>query len=83
MDGQKTFYSEQELASLGSGQVGYIRKINTDELARRFPNLPPMTPGLDIWGLFGAAGEPILLSDARAQALAGAHEHELTTVTLQ
>jgi len=83
MDGHGSFYSDREFAKLGAGQVAYIRKINTDELARRFPNLPPMTPGMDIWGLFGAAGEPILLSDVRAQALAGAHEHELTTVTLQ
>jgi len=83
MDGQKSCLSNREFAKLGAGQVGYIRKINTDELARCFPNLPPMTPGMDIWGLFGATGEPILLSDVRAQALAGAHEHELTTMTLQ
>jgi len=83
MNGQRSSLSDMEFAKLGAGQVGYIRKINTDELARRFPNLPPMTPGLEIWGLFGASGEPILLSDVRAQALAGAHEHELTTVTLQ
>jgi len=83
MNGQKLLPKDMELAKLGAGQIGYIRKINTDELARRFPDLPPMTPGMDIWGLFGAAGEPILLSDVRAQALAGAHEHELMTVTLQ
>jgi len=83
MNEQKSSLNDSEFAKLGSGQIGYIRKINTDELARRFPNLPPMTPGMDIWGLFGAAGEPILLSDVRAQALAGAHEHELMTVTLQ
>jgi len=83
MDGHRPSLDDAEFAKLGTGQIGYIRKINTDELARRFPNLPPMTPGLDIWGLFGASGEPILLSDVRAQALAGAHEHELITVTLQ
>jgi len=83
MNGQRLIYSDREFARLGTGQVAYIKKINTDELARCFPELPPMTPGVEIWGLFGAAGEPIVLSDVRAQALAGAHEHELLTVTLQ
>jgi len=35
MDGPRFFYSDREFAKLGDGQVGYIRKINTDELARR------------------------------------------------
>jgi len=53
MNGQRLIYSEREFARLGTGQVAYIKKINTDELARCFPELPPMTPGIDIWGLFG------------------------------
>jgi len=75
--------SELEFARLGEGRVAYLKRVKTDELARRFPDLPPMTPGIEIWGLFGAAGDPIVLSDVRANALAGAQEHELETVTLQ
>lgn len=75
--------TEQEFAQLGEGRVAYLKRVSTDDLARKFPDLPPMTPGIEVWGLFGAAGDPIVLSDLRAHALAGAQEHELETVTLQ
>lgn len=78
----KPIFTEKEFAHLGEGQVGYVRKIRSDELSRTFPALPPMAPGLELWALFGASGEPIILSDVRATALQGAHDHELETVTL-
>jgi len=83
MTQSKIVLSDLEFAQLGEGRVAYLKRVNTDELARKFPGLPPMTPGIEVWGLFGAGGEPIILSDVRAQALAGAQEHELETVTLQ
>jgi len=79
----KIIFTDLEFAQLGEGRVAYLKRVKTDELAEKFPGLPPMTPGIEIWGLFGAAGEPIVLSDVRAQALASAQEHELETVTLQ
>jgi len=75
--------TDVEFARLGEGRIAYLKRVKTDDLAERFPELPPMTPGIEIWGLFGAAGDPIVLSDVRAHALAGAQEHELETVTLQ
>jgi len=75
--------TESEFAHLGVGEVGYVRKIRSDDLALSFPALPPIEPGLELWALFGASGEPIVLSDVRATALQGAQEHELRTVTLQ
>ncbi|WP_455480803.1 BQ00720 family protein [Bartonella sp. B12(2025)] len=63
-------------------QVAYLKKVCTDDLARNFPDLPPMTPGITIWALFGETGYPIILSDERSIALAGANEHELQIVTL-
>jgi len=74
--------TDLEFARLGEGRVAYLKRIRTDDLAQKFPDLPPMTPGIEVWGLFGAAGDPIVLSDVRAHALAGAQEHELETVTL-
>ncbi|AQX30030.1 Protein of unknown function (DUF1150) [Bartonella schoenbuchensis R1] len=41
-----------------------------------------MTPGITVWALFGETGHPIILSDERSIALAGANEHELQIVTL-
>eukprot|EP01133_Synstelium_polycarpum_P027584 gene27584-33317_t len=48
-----------------------------------FSPLPPMTPGVELWALFAANGDPIVLSDERDNILVGAQEHELQTVMLQ
>ena len=71
-----------ELAHLGEGSVAYVRKVSSDDLRGRFPGLSEITPGLELWALFGANGEPILLSDARDRALASAMENDLVTVAL-
>ncbi|PIT70261.1 DUF1150 family protein [Bartonella tribocorum] len=72
---QNTSYSD-------TGQIAYLKKVCTDDLAKNFPDLPPMTPGITVWALFGETGYPIILSDERSIALAGANEHELRIVTL-
>ena len=41
-----------------------------------------IAPGLELWALFAANGQPILLSEARDRALAGALENDLTTVAI-
>lgn len=79
---KKHIFTTAEFAQLGEGRIAYVKKVNTDDLAKKFPKLPEMTPNIEVWGLFGAAGEPIVLSDVKGQALAGANEHELETVTL-
>ncbi|WP_141049205.1 DUF1150 family protein [Brucella melitensis] len=78
----KHVFTDNEFAHLGEGEIAYVRKIRSDDLARSFPSLPPIAPGLELWALFGASGEPIVLSDVRETALQGAHDHELRTVTL-
>ena len=35
----KLILSDLDLASLGSGEVGYIRKMKSDDLTARFPAL--------------------------------------------
>lgn len=44
-------FTENEFAHLGEGEVAYVRKIRSDELARSFPALPPIEPGLELWAL--------------------------------
>lgn len=82
MTNSKAIFTDQEFAHLGEGKIGYLRRIRSQDLASRFPSLPPMAPNLDLWALFGATGEPIVLSDVRANALASARDHELQTVML-
>ncbi len=74
--------SETDLAHLGEGTVAYLREMGTEELKGKFPGLPDMQPGLKLWALFAADGRPILLSDARDRALAGALENDLVPVAL-
>ncbi len=74
--------SQSELAHLGAGEVGYIRKIKSDDVARCFPEAPDVDPNLDLWALFGADGTPILLTDNRSSTFYKAAEDELKTVSL-
>lgn len=71
-----------ELAHLGSGEVGYIRKMRLEDISRCFPEAPEIDPALDLWALFGADGTPILLTDNRASTFFKAAEDELRTVSL-
>ncbi|ANT53595.1 DUF1150 family protein [Mesorhizobium amorphae] len=74
--------SSGEFAHLGEGTVAYLRKVSSDDLRGRFPGLGEIAPGMELWALFAANGQPILLSDARDRALAGALENDLTTVAI-
>lgn len=74
--------SATELADLGNGEVGYIRRMRSEEVAAKFPQAPQLDPGLDLWALFGADGTPILLSDSRSSAFYKAAENDLATVSV-
>lgn len=74
--------TQSELAHLGAGEVGYIRKIRSDEVSRCFPEAPEIDPTLDLWALFGADGTPILLTDNRSSTFFKAAEDDLKTVSL-
>ena len=39
-----TSLSKSDLAHLGAGEVGYIRKMRSDEVSRCFPEAPEMDP---------------------------------------
>lgn len=74
--------SLSELALLGSGEVGYIRKMRSEEVSKCFPEAPEIDPTLDLWALFAADGTPILLTDNRSSTFFKAAEDELKTVSL-
>ncbi len=75
-------FTQSDLAHLGEGTVAYLREIGSDELMGKFPNLPEIAPNTKLWALFAANGQPILLSDARERAIAGAFENDLTPVSI-
>lgn len=72
----------QELAALGGGQVAYVKPMLSDDVNRIYPNAPQLEPGMRLFALLSADGSPILVTDSRDAALAGAWEHELATVSL-
>ncbi len=79
---RKIQITKDELAHLGEGQVGYIRKMTSDEVQRRFPNAPKLESGIDLWALFGADGTPLYLSDDPSTAYDKAVEGDISPVTV-
>lgn len=71
-----------DLAALGVGHVAYVKPMRSDDVRRLFPQAPDMAPGIDLFALLSASGEPILLTDTRDAALANAWAHDLHTVSL-
>ncbi len=78
----KSQLSKSELAHLGAGEVGYIRKMGSEEVLRCFPEAPEIDPTMDLWALFAADGTPILLTDNRSSTFYKAAEDDLKTVSL-
>jgi hypothetical protein len=72
----------QEFAHLGGGSLAYVKTISSEDVARLFPQAPPMRPGLTLFALLGADGSPIMLTDSKDAAIANAWENELETVSL-
>ena len=52
-----------EFAHLGDGALAYVKTINSEDVARLFPQAPPLRPGVKLFALLGADGTPILLTD--------------------
>ena len=71
-----------ELANLGLGDVAYVKPLRSDDVARLFPQAPKLQPGMELFALLSASGEPIVLTDSMDAAVANAWAHYLTTVSL-
>ena len=74
--------SDNELARLGEGAVAYVRRITSDDLVSRFPGLPHIQPGLDLWAVFGANGQPMMVADEQAAAISAAVNRDLRPVSI-
>ena len=72
----------QELAALGGGHVAYVKAMLSEDINRVFPNAPQLEPGMKLFALLSADGSPIMLTDSRDAAMAGAWEHELAMVSV-
>jgi hypothetical protein len=82
MNAQYKPISDNELAHLGEGTIAYVRKITSDDLVSRFPGLPHIQPGLDLWAVFGASGQPMMVADEQAIAISAAVNRDLRPVSI-
>jgi hypothetical protein len=71
-----------ELATLGEGEVAYVKPVLSDDVRRLFPQVPEIEKGLQLFALLSASGAPIMLTDSRETAVANAWAHDLETVSL-
>ncbi len=77
-----TIMTPSDFAALGTGHVAYMRKVDPHEFARQFGADDLNAPFGELWALFAANGQPILLADGRAAAMQGAQENNLSTVSI-
>ena len=74
--------AQDAFAELGGGEIAYLRPVRSEDVHALFPQAPELAPGIDLWALLSAAGQPIMLTDSKAAAIAGAHENDLETVSV-
>jgi hypothetical protein len=72
----------EDFAALGGGKIAYLKPVLSENVHELFPQAPQLAPGLKLWVLATAAGQPIMLTDSKDAAIANAHEHDLETVSV-
>jgi hypothetical protein len=74
--------STEALATLGEGEIAYIKQIRSEDVPQLFPQAPQLAPGLKLFALHGADGTPMMLTDSREAAMANAWSQELEAVSV-
>jgi hypothetical protein len=74
--------SPEALASLGEGHIAYVKQIRSEDVPGLFPQAPHLAPGLKLFALHTASGQPIMLTDSREAAIANAWSNELQAVSV-
>ena len=74
--------SPEALATLGEGQLAYVKQIRSEDVPGLFPQAPRIAPGLKLFALHAADGTPIMLTDSREAAVANAWSNELQAVSV-
>ncbi len=74
--------SVHDLARLGAGKIAYVRTIRSEDVRHLVPQAPAMPPGINLFALLGADGQPIIITDSRADIAQNAWDNDLTTVSV-
>ncbi len=82
-DSTRHFDTSTEFAAFGSGAVAYVRRVEPGDFNRRFPTVEELPVDRDLWGLFGADGNPLSVSDDQYVLLQDAQDRDLVAVHRQ
>jgi len=74
--------TQDALAHLGEGRLAYVKAIRSEDVKTLFPQAPKIAPGVKLFVLHAANGEPIMLTDTREAAIANAWDNELEAVSV-
>lgn len=74
--------SEINLASLGLGEVAYVRKVTPRDVERMTGQKIFADPAKTLYCLYMADGTPMAVSDSREAAVANAFEHDLAAISV-
>jgi hypothetical protein len=69
-----------DLASLGSGEIAYIRPLKALDVKKLFPQLTGIPEGIDLFAVYTADGTPMALTDTLNAAIANVRENDLSPV---
>jgi hypothetical protein len=72
----------EQFAHLGAGALAYVRTMRSEDVTRLYPQAPELRPGLTVFALLSADGQPIVLADTKEDALANAYEQQLLPVSV-
>ncbi len=78
----KPIMSVKELTDLGNEKVAYVRSITSQEVMEKFPSVEGLQPGMVLWALFSASGDPLAIADEAAGVLSNAMDLDLYPVSL-
>jgi hypothetical protein len=77
MDKFETKVTEQQLAHLGGGVLGYVREIEKEQATALLGGHRKFPPNARLYCLYNADGSPISISGSHAAAVGDAIEHDL------
>lgn len=72
----------QQFLKLGGGKVGYIKIMLSDEVMKRYPSVKKIPRGVKMFGLYGADGTPLSMSESQHAAIGQAHQNKLRIQSL-
>ena len=75
----KTFakLDDTDLAALGGGVIGYVKKIEGEDAEKLVGDRIHVPPHAKLYCLYNADGSPISISGTLEGAMSSAEEHEL------